>query len=158
MFRFLSTPKGWSFHETDYMILFYCKLFLLFLWQLPQNLIAIIMLPFLGNMKLVRFTNYCWSFECTNMRGGISLGNFIYLSPSIAKKEPKIKHEYGHVKQSQILGWFYLFVIGIPSILNAIFGFTDCYYDWYTEKWANKLSGVSVGGNQHGCYLYIKTN
>ena len=36
-----------------------------------------------------------------------------------------------------------------------MFKFTDCYYDWYTESWANKLAGLKVAKNQYGCYLYI---
>ena len=138
------------------MIWKYFELTLLFIWQLPQNLIALIMLPFLGKLKLVRNELYCWAFECSKMMGGISLGNFIFLSPSSAKKEASIRHEYGHVMQSQKLGWFYLFIIGIPSILNAWLGFTKCYYDFYTEKWANKLANLKTGINQYGCFLYIE--
>lgn len=63
-----------------------------------------------------------------------------------------LKHEYGHQKQSQMLGWLYLFVIGIPSIVWA--GTHQCFwkslkkhnipcYWFYTEKWANKLGGVN---------------
>ena len=58
--------------------------------------------------------------------------------------------------QSQKLGWFYLFIIGIPSILNAWLRFTKCYYDFYTEKWANKLANLKTGINQYGCFLYIE--
>lgn len=80
------------------------NLFIWFLWQLPQNLIAFLMMPFVGKMKLIRFENYAWAFECTKMVGGISLGNFIFLSPSCSNKETSIRHEYGHVMQSHLLG------------------------------------------------------
>ena len=138
------------------MFWFIIELILLFLWQLPQNLIAIIMLPFLGKMKLVRFNLYCWAFECKNIKGSISLGNFIFLYNNGAKKEATIYHEYGHVMQSHKLGWLYLLIIGLPSILNAWIGFTECYYDFYTEKWANKLANLKTGINQYGCFLYIE--
>lgn len=136
--------------------MFYIKLCLLFLWQLPQNIIALIMCPFLGEKELIVFQDYCWAFKCSKMEGGISLGNFIFLSKSHAKKETSILHEYGHTKQSHILGFLYLIIIGIPSLLNAMFGFTKCYYSWYTEKWANKLAKLKVGVNQYGCFLYIE--
>ena len=89
------------------------------------------------------------------MKGGVSLGNFIFLSPELSEKKTSILHELGHVKQSHILSWLYLIIIGLPSILNAIFNFNNCYYSWYTESWANKIVGLKVAKNQYGCYLYI---
>ena len=129
---------------------------LLILWQLPQCLVGLVMLPFLGKLRLVRYTNYCWAFEAENMSGGISLGCFIFLSKYSAKKETTIRHEYGHVKQSHILGPIYLFIIGIPSILWAAFGDNDkCYYSFYTEKGANQAMGLEVKYGEYGCTLYI---
>ena len=63
-------------------------------------------------------------------------------------KAETTKHEYGHYQQSLRLGWLWIFVIGIPSLIWA-----GCfqkyrrknkisYYSFYTEKWANKLGGV----------------
>lgn len=138
------------------MFWFYYDLILWFIWQLPQNLIALLMLPFMGKMKLVRFELFTFAFECSKMKGGISLGNFIFLSPILAEKEAYIRHEYGHVRQSHMLGWLYLLIIGLPSLLNALFNFTKCYYSWYTESWANKLAGVKAGKNQYSCYIYIQ--
>ncbi len=137
------------------MFWFYFDLFILFLWQLPQNIIALLMMPFIGKMKLIRYELNSFVFECTKMNGGISLGNFVFVSPESVKKETVVVHELGHVLQSRMLGWLYLIVIGIPSLLNVMFKFTDCYYDWYTESWANKLAGLKVAKNQYGCYLYI---
>jgi hypothetical protein len=130
----------------------YIKVIILFLWQLPQNIVALVMLPFLGKKRLVKYENYCWAYECSKMSGGISLGCFIFLSPYSAKRETTIAHEYGHVKDSHKFGWLYLFIIGIPSILNAWFRFTECYYDWYPEKWANKNAGLDV---DYKCSLYF---
>ena len=123
----------------------------LILWQLPQILVALVMMPFLGKMTFIRKINDAWVFSCENMSGGISLGCFIFLSPYSAKKETTIRHEGGHVKQSHMLGWLYLFVIGIPSICWAAFGSNDkCYYSFYTERWANKLGGVKVKQSANG--------
>lgn len=126
------------------------------LWQLPQIIVALIMLPFLGKKTFIRKENYCWIYECEKMSGGISLGCFIFLSPYSAKKEATIQHELGHVKQSHMLSWLYLIVIGLPSLLWARFGDDDkCYYSFYTESWSNHLMGLKVKHNQYGCYLYI---
>ena len=86
------------------------------------------------------------------MSGAISLGCFIFLSQYSAQRETTIAHEYGHVKDSHKFGLAYLLIIGIPSILNAWFRFTECYYSWYPEKWANKNAGLGVDSL---CRLYF---
>lgn len=138
------------------MFWFYFELIVWILWQIPQNIIALIMLPFLGKKKCIRFENYAWVFECENMAGGISLGNFIFIDSNIAKNEAHIRHELGHTIQSHILGPVYLLVIGLPSLLWAAFTPKNkCYYDFYTESWANNLAGVKMGRNQYSCYIYL---
>ena len=117
---------------------------LLCIWQFPQLLVAVVMLPFLGKKKLVadRHYNFCWAGE--KMQGGISLGPFAFVSPRLCEPA-SIAHEVdGHTVQSKILGWLYLPIIGIPSILNAAFGFTECYYDFYPEKGANYHAKLAV--------------
>lgn len=126
-------------------------------WQLPQILVALVMMPFLGKMTFVEKINGAWAFSCEKMSGGISLGCFIFLSPYSATRQATIRHEGGHVKQSHMLGWLYLLVIGIPSICWAAFGSDDkCYYSFYTERWANKLGGVKVRQSSNGnCVTYV---
>jgi len=41
-------------------------------------------------------------------------------------------------------GPLYLLVIGVFSELNYRFGFSKSYYDFWTEKWADKLGGVKL--------------
>ena len=125
------------------------------IWGLPQVLVGLCMLPFLGKLRFIRYENYCWIFEGEKMSGGISLGCFIFLSKYSSGKETTIRHELGHVIQSHILGPFYLLVIGLPSILNAMFDFTKCYHDFYPEKNANNLMGLKVKRGKYGCTLYI---
>lgn len=138
------------------MFWFYFELFIMFLWQLPQNIVALLMMPFIGKMKLIRVDLYTYAFECSKMSGGISLGNFIFLSPTSAKREATVLHEYGHVIDSHRFGWLYLFIIGIPSICWArFFSHGKCYYSFYTERWANRNAGLKVATNQWGCYTYI---
>ena len=84
--------------------------------------------------------------EFPNKYGSVSLGMFIFVNNITDIKT--IKHEYGHCRQSNYLGWLYLIIIGLPSIIWA-----GCferyrkkhnisYYAFYTERWANKLGGV----------------
>lgn len=87
------------------------------------------------------------------MSGGISLGTFAFVSDNLAKNEVYPMHEMGHMWDSKAMGPLYLFIVGIPSLLNAAFGFTKCYYDWPPEKLANKHAGLYADKN---CRLRIK--
>lgn len=132
---------------------------LLFIWQLPQNLIALVMMPFLGKLELISYKKFCFAFVGEFMSGGISLGNFAFVSPVSAKKVATIMHEQeGHTYDSKLFGPLYLFVIGIPSIMWAWLGSKDkCYYDFYTERWANKHAGLEVLRTANGrCFLSVK--
>lgn len=109
----------------------------LYLWQLPQNIAGYTLCAWYDG-KLVKVQDALARVSC-DMRGGISLGRYI-----VVRKESDIKHEYGHVVQSKILGPLYLFVIGLPSIIHAAIDCKTCkkkgYYHFYTEKWANCLA------------------
>lgn len=118
-----------------------------FIWQLPQIVAAFIYYTYLhckdeildvctyqGTVVLIKKTS------C----GSVTLGNHIFLSPRAT--DTTVKHEYGHTRQSLMLGPLYLIIIGIPSILWAATHHTlapgKSYYWFYTERWANKLGGV----------------
>ena len=115
---------------------------LLYLWQLPQNLLGLLLCVFYTgtdsdyHSAIVR--------RSAKMQGGISLGKYIIVNERAGHQT--ISHEYGHTKQSEILGWLYLIVVGLPSILHAgWWTLTEgerSYYDFYTERWADKLGGV----------------
>ncbi len=126
----------------------WCIFILLFIWQLPQNIIAVLMLPFLGKLELIACKNYAFCFIGEKMQGGISLGSFVYVSKSLSKYETHIAHELdGHTVDSKYFGPLYLFIIGIPSICWAGLRNTKKhpnYYAFYTEKWANKHAKLKV--------------
>ena len=129
--------------------------FLRLLWELPQNLLGFIL-----------FQVYSVDCQCMEapygdvrilyserMRGGISLGRFIilpwkYRYNSSSYVRDTISHEYGHTRQSLYLGWLYLVVIGLPSLLwawaHSAFRRlrTVDYYSFWTERWADRLGGV----------------
>ena len=116
-------------------------------WQLPQNLLGLVFGWFLKEKKEFPtppvLPKQLRIIGARNMYGAISLGNFIYGRPPLYKT--LIHHEYGHYRQSRILGPFYLVVIGLPSLLWALWwhpGRRVGYYTFYTERWADRLGGV----------------
>lgn len=132
------------------------------IWQLPQNLIGFL-LTRKYNYKSIRrvgkdVVNSKWvdvyfkPFFCS----GVSLGDYIildYYYCGMACSRQVVAHEYGHSRQSLILGWLYLPLIGLPSIITNVWdrlfhkNWTSdqrekWYYGRYPENWADKLGGV----------------
>ena len=116
---------------------------LLYAWQLPQNLLGLLMLAIVRPEDIYDYEGekLCYSYK--RMRGGISLGNFVYFRKPAYDR--LLRHESGHCRQSRLLGPFYLIVIGLPSLLWALWwhpGRTIPYSWFYTERWADRLGGV----------------
>lgn len=117
---------------------------LLYIWQLPQNLIGLVVRLIYPGCEKVNIAGVDVYYN-KKFPGGISLGNTIVVG---SKWPETILHEHGHQIQSLYLGPLYLFVIGIPSIVWAglygnIIPYThNGYYKFYTESWADKLGGV----------------
>ena len=130
------------------LIMKYIRNLILFIWQLPQHLLAILYIGYLVMMckDLGVDSRYKQAIviPCV-MRGAVTLGCYIFVGLN-SEYRKTVKHELGHTIQSKILGPLYLIVIGIPSItycgLRRIFPSLrkKNYYNFYTEKWANNLS------------------
>lgn len=130
------------------LIMKYIRNLILFIWQLPQHLLAILYIGYLVMMgkDLGIDSRYKQAtvIPCI-MRGAVTLGNYVFVGLN-SEYRKTVKHELGHTIQSKILGPLYLIVIGIPSItycgLRRLFPSLrkKNYYDFYTEKWANNLS------------------
>lgn len=130
------------------LIMNYIRNLILFIWQLPQHLLAILYIGYLVMMckDLGVDSRYKQAIviPCV-MRGAITLGCYVFVGLN-SEYRKTVKHELGHTIQSKILGPLYLIVIGIPSItycgLRRIFPSLrkKNYYNFYTEKWANNLS------------------
>ena len=129
--------------------------FLRLLWQLPQNLLGFILFQIYSVDCLCLEVPYrdVHILYSEKMRGGISLGQYIvlpwkYRYNSSSYVRDTISHEYGHTRQSLYLGWLYLVVIGLPSLLWAWAHSTFKrlrevdYYSFYTERWADDIGGV----------------
>ena len=130
------------------LIMKYIRNLILFIWQLPQHIVALIYFGYLVMMckDLGVDSRYKQAIviPCV-MRGAVTLGCYVFVGLN-SEYRKTVKHELGHTIQSKILGPLYLIVIGIPSItycgLRRIFPSLrkKNYYDFYTEKWANNLS------------------
>ena len=119
-----------------------------FFWQLPQTIVALIYFLYLRYKDEILDTctfQGAVVFIKKESYGSVTLGNYIFLSPRAT--DTTIRHEWGHTRQSLLLGPLYLIVIGIPSIIWAATHRAiapNKPYDWfYTEAWANKLGGVA---------------
>ena len=106
-----------------------------FIWGIPQNILALIILPFLGVNFPGKYINHGIVFQMS-YKGGLTLGNFIFVDNF---NEDLIKHESGHIKQSWVLGPLYLLIIGLPSICWVLYRRKFCpykkYESFYTENW-----------------------
>ena len=136
------------------------KLFL-YIWQLPQHLLALFILKLINRGITIKekwFGYYVYYVKYGVFKNAVSLGNYIILHKSFMLNNNTIdviKHKVGHSKQSLIFGWFYLLLVGLPSVINNI---TDMlfhkkwdyekrrnwYFSQYPEKWADKLGGVFI--------------
>lgn len=127
-----------------------------YIWQLPQNLLGLILIAFykpeykhiMNNGNVICFA--------TRMRGGISLGKYSIVNTYHYRKDineslkiDTVRHEaIGHYKQSLMFGWLYLPIIGLSSfawcsIYGRLVPYThNGYYVFWTEAWADKLADV----------------
>ena len=127
----------------------YIKDYIKWLWQFPQNMLALCIEGILCQAAY-REGKVCGNTIIVNnvLPSAMSLGDYLFVNFMSSQKS--IQHEYGHSKQSNILGPLYLIVIGVPSLLHNIvhylcskIGIKWNYYRFYTEYWANKLVEIT---------------
>lgn len=119
-------------------------------WQLPQTFIGRIVCKILkGEKKIFKFDDIgeieTWIVPL--QYGSVSLGKYILLCKGHENNADIVRHEHGHQLQGMILGWLYLLVIGLPSLLWCTIIHKKkggSYYAYWTERWANKLGGVEI--------------
>lgn len=124
---------------------------------LPQTWLAKLLLKKFKTIRTEQFKT-ATIYWLEGFNGGISLGDYILIDETW-KNVPFIKeHEYGHTLQSYRLGFFYLFIVGIPSItmniisqFNKKFGdgeYAKNYYNRWPENEADRLAGVDRVNNK----------
>jgi len=133
------------------------KEILMYVWQLPQHLLARVIWEALWLAKRIIQTEYDCTFpgnvfitiRVKSM--GVSLGRYIFLDEGYGSIDRK--HERGHSFQSHTWGPLYLLVIGIPSVIGNLWDRifhkwwsaekrSAWYYSRWPEKQADKLGGV----------------
>lgn len=120
-----------------------------YVWQLPQNILGLFY-RYIANVSNNVSDNKDYNVYFKTSKGSVSLGKYIFVYVNTSGLSKTIQHEVGHYRQSQILGPLYLLVIGIPSItwatLHSYIPYFRKYnyYQFYTEKWANKLAGLKT--------------
>lgn len=125
------------------------KAFILYLWQLPQNLLGLLLIILYRAEPFFIYhgrTEYkVWRSK--RMRGGISLGKYILLGREVRRLD--VLHEHGHQVQSLWLGPLYLLIVGLWSVLRAGLNLyaPGHYYDAFPEDWADRLGGVKKDMN-----------
>lgn len=118
------------------------KKILLWIWCLPQNIVGLIV------KKVTKATPRGKHYWFNVKVGSVSLGEYVFLCPDHYGDKKVLRHEKGHTKQSRILGWLYLPLIALPSLIWAgIYmkwgdKFKVSYYWFYTERWADKIAGI----------------
>lgn len=136
------------------------KKVLLYIWQLPQNLLALLLIIIYRfifgkyETSIYKGINYVWY---GNWLGGVSLGNYVLLGTWHSSRLDTVNHEYGHTRQSLYLGPLYLILIGLPSITWNIIdriltrtvkswtyskSYKIYYYYMPWERWADILGNV----------------
>lgn len=117
------------------------KNLVLWLWQFPQNLLGFIIIKL---CKAERYKQFTGIYTCKLFYAGVSLGRYIIFDNRIKLGVNNIRHEMGHQKQSLYLGWLYLIIIGLPSVIgNLLYRIKRFnYYNQPWEKWADKLGNV----------------
>lgn len=129
---------------------------LLFFWQLPQWLLGALCWAFYclkDGRKAEGMWVYCGTERIARLcvvrigrRAAFTLGDWVFFDREWfldggrrVKVKDAVRHEVGHVGQSRILGWLYLPVIALPSVVMTAIA-PNMVQRFYFEAWANRLS------------------
>lgn len=133
------------------------RLFFL-IWEFPQNFLGIIVYTIMRHKhKVISTEKESRHLFIETPVTGVSLGYFIFWTTAGNRFTHLVNdcrmHEYGHSRQSAILGPLYLVVIGIPSLARVLYGMWfkrkfgyqwPNYFSAFPESWADKLGGVTA--------------
>jgi hypothetical protein len=121
------------------------------IWQLPQTVAALLVILYLKLCKVPFYETEAAGFKLVlfdkHPYFGVSFGT--YIIAHVTATDKTIQHEIGHCIQSRLLGWLYLPLVGVPSLICNILSrkypaskwYTN-YYGRYPEHWADRLGGV----------------
>lgn len=125
-------------------------------WEAPQTVLGAVMLAAeAARKRIVRVEVEDGRLVVESKGTGVSLGHIVFWSRESSRwhdlDTTNRAHELGHTRQSRLLGWLYLPLVGIPSISRAAYALLyreltgkqwTRYYEGYPEKWADRLGDV----------------
>jgi hypothetical protein len=125
-------------------------------WEGPQTALgALVLAVEAARRRIVQVEVEAGRLVVESKGTGISLGHIVFWSRENSRWHDldlrNRAHELGHTRQSRMLGWLYLPVVGLPSISRAAYALVyrevtgrqwSHYYDGYPENWADRLGGV----------------
>ena len=132
------------------------KKVLLYVWQLPQHLLGLLLIWLLKAKKKGWPLCY-WQFtpkgRFSRFISGASLGEYIILPPR-SDYAQTVLHEYGHSLQSRRWGPLYLLAVGLPSAIGNLWDRlahkkwpaekrVKWYYSRWPEKQADRFGGIT---------------
>lgn len=139
-------------------------------WEAPQTLLGAAYLgveAFRDRVVALELEDGRLLVESTGT--GLSLGHVVFWTREHNRwqllDDSNRFHELGHTKQSRLLGWLYLPLVGVPSISRAAYALLyreltgriwTRYYEGYPEKWADRLGGVARDDRGLGIVLARK--
>ena len=122
------------------------------IWELPQTVLSFfIWLVFAQKGRHYKRRYRGITVYSVTGISGVSLGRRAFLNERYFHDRGILAHEYGHSRQSAMLGPLYLLIVGLPSFghnhlwRSRWYGTRD-YYDLYPERWADRLGGVDNRG------------
>ncbi|MGD8317912.1 MAG: hypothetical protein PVH76_09185 [Myxococcales bacterium] len=129
-------------------------------WEAPQTALgALVLAAEAARKRIIRVEVEDGRWVVESKGTGVSLGHIVFWSRESSRWHDldtrNRAHELGHTKQSRMLGWLYLPVVGVPSISRAAYALMyreltgkqwTRYYRGYPEKWADRLGGVTRDG------------
>ena len=122
------------------------RLFFAILWQLPQAVLGWAIIKTKGAQPGALINGVPIYVAKDGTGFGVSLGVCIVFGQWGDSPKGRL-HEYGHCRQSRMLGPLYLLIVGLPSlIMNILTSWgvlkIDTYYKRWPESWADRLGGV----------------
>jgi hypothetical protein len=125
-------------------------------WEAPQTALGAAMLGAeAARNRIVKIEVEKGRVVVESKGTGISLGHIVFWSRENSRWHDldfrNRAHELGHTKQSRMLGWLYLPLVGLPSISRAAYALVyremtgrqwSQYYAGYPESWTDRLGGV----------------
>jgi len=135
----------------------YLTIPVLMIWELPQLALGLVVFYiYKTRHTIVDIKRESHHIFIETNKIGLSLGWFVFWTPTGNRFQHLTNdcrmHEYGHARQSMILGPLYLLAVGIPSLARVLYSrwyykkhgnSWKNYFDAYPENWADKLGGVT---------------